>query len=66
MKKQAAHIATAAVGNELASSSCRVCPRNASWCRGSKPLNGLEAAHEYTRNLLPWARARVIGTKENA
>jgi len=59
--KVAPHIATAAVQNELPSGSCRTCPRNASYCRGKSPLNGLEAAYEFTRNLRPWARARVIG-----
>ena len=63
--KVAAHIATAAVQNELPGSSCRVCPRNASYCRGKSPLNGIDAAFEFTRHLRPWARTRVLGPKEN-
>ena len=59
-----AHLATAAMEGSLSAGSCRVCPRNATWCRGKHPLNGREAAAEYVRNLRTWARERVLGMEE--
>lgn len=66
MKRTPAHLATASVQHDLPAGSCRVCPRNAHWCRGRQSLNGLEAAGEFTRHLTLWARNRVLGldTKE--
>lgn len=54
------HIATEAVLNRLPRHSCMDCEKRANWCRGNTPLNGSEASMEFTRRLLPLARARVL------
>jgi hypothetical protein len=59
------HIATEAVRMRLSTQPCRDCERKAPWCRGKHPLNGNEAAQEFTRRLLPRARAMVMGGAAN-
>lgn len=61
----AAHIAQDALAHKLHEGACKACDmgavrRNLVACRHSASLNGPEAAHEFSRALLPAVRSRLI------
>lgn len=66
-----AHIAQAALTNTLPGGACKSCDtgaikRGQMFCRAGAPLNGSDAAAEFTRGLLPAVRSRLIGGSATA
>ena len=61
-----AHIATLALLNQLPKGKCHACSRHEVKkgyviCRQAEPLNGEDAALEFSRHLRPVVRAQVLG-----
>lgn len=61
-----AHISTRALSDKLPRGNCKACPKGALFCRHDAPLNGREAAAEFTRHLLPHVRAALIERVKDA